>query len=100
VPRHRGIRRRRRRKDEELRVAELSILRAELRPLAEEAAIRLLADEADPLRRIRMRYLLDPRAVEVTLAEIAGAGCRAVGRIRDPDAFVQQVELLARLVEA
>lgn len=76
-------------------------MQAELRPLAEGSAVGLLADEADRLRPQLESDLLEPlrRAGEVALAEIAGAGRRSVGRVRDPDPELEQLELLARLVE-
>jgi hypothetical protein len=77
-------------------------LQAELRPLAERAAIRLLADEGEPARLQLARYALEPlgAAREVAPAQIARSRCRAVRGIRDPDALLQQLELLGRVVEA
>src|SRR5581483_318329 len=71
VPRDRGVRRRGRRQDEEPGLAEPPLLQAERRTLVEEAA-----------------------------AQVARAGRRPVGGVRDADALLQQLELLARLVEA
>src|SRR6202011_245187 len=59
-PRHGGICGRRRRKHEEPRLPECPLLDAELRPLAECAPVRLLADERDPLRLELARNLLEP----------------------------------------
>src|SRR5205823_1140909 len=67
--------------------------------LAERAAVRLLADEADPSRFVLARNLLDSLAVEVAAAQIAGAGRRAIRRVRDPDPLPQHLELLARRVQ-
>ena len=39
-------------------------------------------------------------AREVRAAQVAGAGCRAVRRVRHSDALLEKLELLARLVEA
>ena len=50
-PRHGRVRRRGRGKHEERRLAEAALLQPELGPLAERAAVGLLADEADRARR-------------------------------------------------
>ena len=72
-PRHRRVRGRRRREHEERRLGQAALLRSELRPLAECAAIGLLADEADrawakldgdPLQPLR-------RAGEVRATQVA-----------------------------
>src|SRR5439155_17575118 len=90
----------RRRQDEELRLAEPALLHTELGAFAECAAIRLLADEADPARLELGRDALEMTAVEVRLAEIAGPRRRARRRIRDADALLQELELLRRVVQA
>jgi hypothetical protein len=76
-------------------------LRAQLRPLAEGAAIGLLADETDRARLELERDPLQPlrRAGEIRLAEVAGAGSRAVGGVGDADPELEEVELLGRVVE-
>jgi hypothetical protein len=66
-------------------------LRAELRPLAERAAVGLLPDEAD---RLRAQLERDPlqalgRALEVAAAEVARAGRRPEGGVRDAEAEPQ-----------
>ena len=101
VPRHRRVGGRGRGKHEERRLAEAALLQPELGPLAERAAVRLLADEADRARPQLERDPLQPlgRAVEVGLAEVAGPGRRAVGGVRDADPEPEQLELLARVVE-
>ena len=70
-------------------------------PLAERAAICLLADEAEPAGLQLTRDLLEPlgRAGEVAAPQVARAGRRAVRGVRDADPFLQQLELLRRLVE-
>jgi hypothetical protein len=77
-------------------------LQPELWPLAERAAVGLLADEPDRARLQVERDPLQPlrRAGEVALAQVAGAGRRAVGGVGDADAEPEQLELLLRLVEA
>ncbi len=101
-PRHRGVRGRGRGEHEERRLAEAALLRPELRPLAERAAVGLLADEADRARLELERDPLQPlgRAGEVALAQVAGAGRRAVGGVGDADPELEQLELLARVVAA
>ena len=101
VPRHRGVRRRGRRQHPERRLGEAALLRAQLGPLAEGAAIGLLADEAD---RARPELDGDPlearrRAGEVGAAKIARARRGARRRVRDADPEREQLELLRRLVE-
>ena len=82
-------------------VAERPLLHAEPGPLAERAAICLLADEAEPAGLELARDLLEPlgRAGEVAAPQVARAGRRAVRGVRDADPFLQQLELLRRLVE-
>ena len=101
VPGDGSVRRRGRRQHVEQRVGEAALLQAELRALAERAAVGLLADEAEPAGLKRMRDLLEPlrRAGEVAAPQVARAGRRAVRGVRDADPFLQQVELLRRLVE-
>src|SRR5581483_10976476 len=91
VPRDRGVRRRGRRQDEEPGLAEPPLLQAERRTLVEEAAVGLLADEGDPLRPELVGEPLDPGAVEVAAAQVARAGRRPVGGVRDADALLQQL---------
>ena len=78
-------------------VAERPLLHAELGPLAERAAVRLLADEREPPRLELARDPLEPlgRAGEVAAAQVARAGRRSVRRVRDADALAQELELLA-----
>ena len=77
-------------------------MRAELGALAERAAVGLLADEADRPRLQLERDPLQPlgRAREVGAPEVAGAGGRPVRGVGDAEPELQQLELLARLVEA
>ncbi len=72
-PRHRCVGRRGRGKHEERRLAEAALLQPELRPLAEGAAVSLLADEADRARHELERDPLEPlgRAGEVGPAQVA-----------------------------
>ena len=95
-PRHGGVRGRGGRKDEEPRVAERPLLEAELRPHAERAAVRLLADEGEPRRPQLARDPLETLggAGEVGAAQVARAGRRAVGGVRDADSLLEQGELL------
>ena len=99
LPRNGGVRGRGRGQDEERRLAEAAALQAVLGPLAERPAIRLLADERDHARPQLARERLEPlrAAREVAGAEIARAGRRAVGGVRDADPERQQVELLRRV---
>ena len=101
VPRHGRVGGRGRGKHEERRLAEAALLQPELRPLAERAAVRLLADEADRARLQLERDPLQPlgRAGEVGLAQVARARRRAVGGVGDADPELEQLELLARVVE-
>src|SRR5204863_3708317 len=73
----------------------------ELRPLAERAAVRLLADEREPSRLELPRDPLEAfrRAREVGAAQIARPRSRPVRRVRHADALPQELELLRRLVE-
>src|SRR5204863_4223703 len=101
LPRHRRVRGRGRGQHEEARLADDAVLHAEGRPLAERAAVRLLADEADP-RRTQLDG--DPlealrRVGEVRPAQVARSGGRPVGRVREADPLAQELELLVRLVE-
>ena len=83
-----------------MRVGQPPFLHAELGPLAECPAVRLLADEADPLRLQVARDSLQAfsGACEVGTAQVARTGCRSKRRIREPDAFVQHLVLLVRFV--
>ena len=78
------------------------VLYAELRPDAEGAAVRLLADEGEPHRPQLARDALEPLggSGEVGAAQVARAGSRAVGGVRDADPFLEEGELLGGLVEA
>ena len=84
--------------DEERRLAEAALLRAELRPLAERAAVGLLADEADRERRQLERELRAARPSRRS-RPAAGRPTRAScgGRIREPDPELEQLELLGRV---
>ncbi len=99
---HRRVRRRRGRQDEEPRLAEPPLLHAELRPLAERPAVRLLAHEPDPGRVELLRQRREPlgRALEVGAPQVARAGRRPVGGVRQPEAERRQLELLGRGVQA
>ena len=70
--------------------------------LAERAAVGLLADEADrPWLQLERDPLQAFRgAREVAAPEVAGAGGRPVRGVGGADPELQQLELLARLVEA
>jgi hypothetical protein len=76
-------------------------LQAEGRALVEDAAIRLLPDESEPaglqLARDPLETLLG--ACEVGAAEVTRSRRRAIRRIRDSDAFFEQLELLGWVVE-
>src|SRR5439155_26154624 len=84
------------------RLAESALLRPELRALAERAAVGLLAHERDPPRLELVRDPLESRgrAGEIGLPQIARAGRRAAGCIRDADSVVEELELLRRLEQA
>src|SRR5262249_9052040 len=101
-PGHCGVRGRRGREHEELRLAEPPLLHPELGPLAERAAVRLLADEADPPGLELACELLEPlrRPCEVAAAQVARARRRAVRGVRDADSLAEELELLGRVVEA
>src|SRR5207247_5998678 len=94
--RNRRVRRRRGRQDEQPGISERPNLRSELRPVAEGSAVRLLADERECPRIEVARESAETlgRAHEVTPPEIAGALRRAVRGIRQPDAELEQRELL------
>ena len=96
LPRHGRVGGRGRGQHEERRLAEAALLQPELGPLAERAAVGLLADEPDRARLELARDPLEPlgRAGEVAPAEVARAGRRAVGGVRDADPVVEQLELL------
>ncbi len=98
VPRHRGVRRRGGRQDEEPRFAELPLLQPEGRTLAERPAVGLLADEGDHARFEFQREPLETfgRALEIGAAEVAGPFRRPVGRVGETDSEVQHFELLVR----
>jgi hypothetical protein len=68
---------------------------------AERAAVRLLADESEPLRLQVAGDSLEALrgAREVAAPQVAGAGRRAVRGVRDADPLFEQRELLLRLVE-
>ena len=73
-------------------------LHAERRPLAERPAVRLLAHERHhrgPQRRSRSARGARPRSGEVGGPQVARAGRRPQGGVRDPDAVPEQVALLA-----
>ena len=94
--------RRGRREHEQRRIAEPALLQAVLGPLAERAAVGLLADERDHARPELTGELLEPfgAAGEISRAEVARAGSRAEGGVRDADAERKQVELLGRVEQA
>jgi hypothetical protein len=94
-----SVRRRGRGQDEEADVAERALLRAELRTFAEDSAKRLLPDERDRTRLELARHPLQSRPVEVCAAEVAGARRRPCRGVRQTDPLLQNLELLARLVE-
>ena len=100
-PRDRRVRGRGGREHEDPRLAERPLLHAELGPLAERAAVRLLADERDPRRSQLARDLLQARgrAREVRPAQIARPRRRAVRSVRHADPLPQQLELLRGLIE-
>ena len=87
-PGHRGVRRGRRRKDEEHSVPEPTLLEPVLRALAKDALIRGFADERDDLRAEFVCNDLEPRlrAREVPRAKVTGAASRPAGGIRQPGA--------------
>ena len=92
-----GVRRRRRGQDEERDVVDRARLRTELGPLAKRAAEGLFPDECD---RSRPKLERDPLeslagAVEVAPAKVARALRRPVGRVRDADPELEELELLA-----
>ena len=97
--RNRGVRGRRRRQHEEPRRRQRPDLRAELGPVAERAAVGLLADERDCARPQLARHLLEAGRVEVAAPQVARAGRRPVRGVRDADAELEQGELLLRVVE-
>jgi len=76
-------------------------LDAEVRPLAERAAIGLLADEREPLRPQLAgdRFEALGGAGEVAATQVAGTGRCAVRGVRDADSLLEQRELLLRRVE-
>src|SRR5262249_11799311 len=82
-----GGRRGRRGQDEEAGVRERAILDAELGALAERAAVRLLADERDRARAELDGQPLEAlgRAAEVGGAQVARAGRRPEGGVRQAD---------------
>ena len=102
MPWHGRIGRRRRRKHEQARLGQPTILLAESRPLAEGAAIRLLADKADPQGTKLVREALQAccGVREVGAAQISRARRRTVDGVRQPDSFGEQVVLLVWLVQA
>jgi hypothetical protein len=99
TPRDSRVRGRRRRQDEQPRRPQPARLHPELRPLAEQSAVCLLADERDPLGPELARDALDACEIEVAAAQVAGAGRRARRGVRDPDAVLQGLELLHGLVQ-
>src|SRR5207248_4807485 len=96
VPRHGGIRGRGRWEHEEPRLAEATVLQAELGSLAERAAVGLLADERDEARAQLDCEPLEPRrrVREVGAAQVARAARRPAGGVRQADAVAQRLELL------
>src|SRR5215210_5782513 len=96
--RNRSIRRRRRRQDEELRLTEATLLRAELGALAERAAVRLLADERDPLRPQLGSDPAQPlrRTREIGATQITRSAGRAQRRVRHAETVGRQLLLLLR----
>ena len=96
-----GVGRRGRRQHEEARAGrQRAQLRAEVGPLVEEPAVGLLADERDRARGQLPREPLEARPVEVAAAQVARAGRRARGGVRDAEAELEQAELLLRVVQA
>ena len=95
------VRRRGRRKDEELRVVQAPLLDAELRPLVERTAVGLFPDERDPRRMESLREPCQPfrRAREVRPTKVSRARRRPVGRVRQPEAERRQVVLLLRCIQ-
>jgi hypothetical protein len=77
-------------------------LQTEVGPLSEDAAECLLADEGDHARAQVAGDALQAvgRAGEVPAAEVAGAGRRPVGGVRDADAQGGQLVLLLRSEQA
>ena len=82
-------------------LSERSLLQTERGPLAERTPVRLLADERDPRRLQLAGDLLESfrGSLEVAAPEIVGTRRRPVGGVRDPDRFVENRVLLARVVE-
>ena len=98
APRHRGVGGRGRREHEERRLSEAALLCPELGTLAEDAAIGLLADEADRAGVQLPDDRLEPPdgAGEVSPAEVTRAGRRPMGGVGDAEPQLEQLELLAR----
>ena len=80
--------------------AERAPLRAELGPLVEETAVRLLADERDRAGSSSTATRSSRSAIEVAASQVARAGCRPRRRVRDAEAELEQRELLLRVEEA
>ena len=101
VPRDRSVRGRGRGEHEERRLAEATLLQPELGTRGEGAAVGLLADEPDRPGLQLEREPFQPLggAGEVGAPEVAGAGRRPVRGVGGADSELQQLELLARLVE-
>jgi len=101
VPRHGGVRGRGRREDEETSLAERPLLETEVGPRTKCAAIRLLADEGEPLGTELARDVREPLggAREVGAAQVTRAWSGAIGRVRDADSLLEQRKLFLRRVE-
>ncbi len=92
-----SVRGRGRGEDEERGLHERAQLRPELGPLAEGAAVGLLADEGERERPQLAREPGEPAGVEVAAVQVAGAGRRAVGGVRDAVAELEELELRRRV---
>src|SRR5215211_8646704 len=96
-PRDGRVRGRRGREHEQPRAAEPALLLSEFGPLAERAVVRLLADEAEPVRLQVARKPLEPLggAVEVAAPQVPGALRRPVRGVRQADPVFERLVLLA-----
>ena len=80
-------------------LTERARLGAERRPLAERAAVRLLADERDARRPQLARDALEPRpdaSAKSAGAQVARAGRRPQGGVGDADPEPEELALLGR----